>query len=160
MTDSPASLTDAEKLQMQVRSRIADLTQIAHEHMCDELFEDLDKLHKQGINDDDVIHALRHNGESDLADEYIEWSGALDPDREPNETLGGVVPDPMDADGNRQMAEAAQVQKALDAIVDQLIEERERELYFDFKYDGEDSMLDGPVNLRKLAAAVVKGLGK
>lgn len=98
MTDSPTPQTDAEKLLQQVRSRIADLTQIAHERMCDDLFDDLDKLHKQGINDDDVINALRHNGETELADEYIEWSGALDPEREDdNTTMNPVVPDPGDA---------------------------------------------------------------
>lgn len=112
MTDSPTPLTDAERLQQQVRSRIADLTQIAHEHMCDDLFDSLDKLHKQGINDDDVIRALRHNGETDLADEYIEWSGALDPDREDPSTLSDVVPDPAGSPSYAGLAEQLAAAKA------------------------------------------------
>lgn len=61
------------------------------------MFNKFDRLHKAGINDDDVIRFLRTEGHTLLADRYIEWSGALDPDREPNSTLGGAVPDPGNA---------------------------------------------------------------
>jgi len=61
------------------------------------LFEKFDSLHKRNIHDDEVIHFLRDEGHKLLADRYIEWSGALDPDREDLSTLGGVVPDPGDS---------------------------------------------------------------
>lgn len=50
------------------------------------LFERFDQLHKRDIHDDDVIHSLRRLNEPDLAERYIEWSGALDPDRDDNTT--------------------------------------------------------------------------
>jgi hypothetical protein len=64
----------------------------------DAMFQKFDDLHKQGHNDDDVINYLRKQGYTDYADAYIEWSGALDPDREDdNTTMNPVVPDPADA---------------------------------------------------------------
>lgn len=125
----------------------------------DEMFDQFDRLHRRGIHDDDVVAALRHFGETDLLDQYAEW-GDIDIREDDNTTLNPVVPDPMDADGNRQLAHAHAVQQALDAIVEQLKKEQQRELYFDKDYDGEDAMLDGPVNLLELAQAVTKGLGK
>lgn len=46
----------------------------------DAAFEELDKLHKDGIHDNDVIRALREGGYEDEADAYIEWADCLDPD--------------------------------------------------------------------------------
>jgi hypothetical protein len=64
----------------------------------DVLFERFDNLHKRGITDDDVIRTLRKGGHSELAAGYIEWSGAVDPDSdEDNTTTSPVVPDPGDA---------------------------------------------------------------
>ena len=67
------------------------------EHAEERIFEQFDDLHKRGINDDDIILYLRKQGDRGLAERYIEWSGALDPEREANETLGGAVPDPASA---------------------------------------------------------------
>lgn len=64
----------------------------------DILFERFDMLHNKGINDDDVIRTLRKGGYTDLAESYIEWSGALDPDAEDdNTTTNPAVPDPGDS---------------------------------------------------------------
>lgn len=63
----------------------------------DELFDRFDRLHKNGINDDDIILSLRRMNERQMAEDYMEWSGALDPEREDPSTLGGVVPDPADS---------------------------------------------------------------
>lgn len=50
------------------------------------LFEKFDSLHKRNIHDDEVIHFLRDEGHKLLADRYIEWSGAVDPDSDVNNT--------------------------------------------------------------------------
>lgn len=64
----------------------------------DAMFQKFDDLHKQGHNDDDVIRYLRKQGYTDYADAYIEWSGALDPDVEDdNTTTDPTVPDPGNA---------------------------------------------------------------
>lgn len=126
----------------------------------DQMFDAFDRLHKRSINDDEIVAALRSLGENDILDSYAEWAD-IDLREDDNTTTSpDGVTDPGTNPSDLDRIHAENVQKALDAIVDQLIEERERELYFDFKYDGEDSMLDGPVNLRKLATAIVKGLGK
>lgn len=64
----------------------------------DRLFERFDDLHKRNIDDTQVIQTLRKGGYRDLAEGYIEWSGAIDPDAEDdNTTMNPVVPDPGDA---------------------------------------------------------------
>jgi hypothetical protein len=73
----------------------------------DRLFEYFDDLHKQGINDSDVIRSLRRTGERDLAEGYIEWTGALDPDVEDNNTtLDTAVPDPGDSPSYEALGKA------------------------------------------------------
>lgn len=63
----------------------------------DRLFERLDDLHKRNIDDTQVIRALRKGGYRDLAEEYIKWSEAIDPDAEDdNTTMNPAVPDPGD----------------------------------------------------------------
>jgi hypothetical protein len=70
------------------------------------LFERLDKQHAKGIHDDEVIRFLRNEGHTLLAERYIEWSGALDPDREDdNTTMNPVVPDPADSPSYAGLAE-------------------------------------------------------
>ena len=64
----------------------------------DGMFERFDNLHKHNIDDDTIISVLRSNGRPELALQYIEWSGAVDPDSdEDNTTMNPVVPDPGDA---------------------------------------------------------------
>lgn len=64
----------------------------------DYMFERLDNLHKRGIHDNEVIRFLRKEGLNDVAARYIEWSGAIDPDAEDdNTTMNPAVPDPGDA---------------------------------------------------------------
>lgn len=125
----------------------------------DEMFEQFDRLHRRSIHDDDVVAALRHFGEVDLLDQYAEW-GDIDIREDDNTTLDPTVPDPGDSPTNQLIAESHKIGVVTALIIEQLKAEQERELYFDPTYDGEDAMLDGPVNLRKLATAIVKGLGK
>jgi hypothetical protein len=161
MTENTSSIDDREANIQQTVLHIINAKQ-------DEMFEQFDRLHRRGIHDDDVVAALRHFGEIDLLDQYAEW-GDIDIREDDNTTTNPIVPDPMDADGNRQLAElheqrthAGHVQTALEAIKAQLLVERDKDLYFDPDYggDGEEAMVDGPVNLLDLAEAVVKGLGK
>ncbi|QGJ92830.1 hypothetical protein PBI_BEAGLE_71 [Arthrobacter phage Beagle] len=70
------------------------------------LFEKFDRLHSKGIHDDKVINFLRDEGHYLLANRYIEWSGALDPNRESNSTLSDVVPDPSDVPSYKALGEA------------------------------------------------------
>lgn len=64
----------------------------------DYMFERLDNLHRRGIHDNEVIRFLRKEGLNDIAARYIEWSGAIDPDAEDdNTTTNPAVPDPGDA---------------------------------------------------------------
>jgi hypothetical protein len=70
------------------------------------LFERFDRLHTKDIHDDEVIRFLRSEGHTLLATRYIEWSGALDPDREDdNTTMDPVVPDPGDSPSYAPLAE-------------------------------------------------------
>ena len=87
-------MTDNKPAQDDIDLRINNLISSSQ----DRLFEYFDDLHKRGINDDDVIRSLRRNGYSDLAEGYIEWSGALDPDIQDDITaMSEAVPDPTDA---------------------------------------------------------------
>lgn len=62
------------------------------------LFNKFDRLHSHGIHDNEVIRFLRAEGHTVLATRYIEWSGAIDPDAEDdNTTMNPVVPDPGNA---------------------------------------------------------------
>lgn len=91
MTDSPAPIEDRDA---NIRSLVAELLSEAYES----LFTRYDKLHKRNINDDDIIRALRQNGDGAVADDYMEWSGAVDPDAEDdNTTMNPAVPDPGSA---------------------------------------------------------------
>lgn len=89
MTDSQAPIEDRDtNIAELIAQRVID----AH----DNLFEHLDGLKIRGINDDDVIWALRHNNDEALATKYIEWADAIDPDFDPTPAEGGVT-DPYDA---------------------------------------------------------------
>lgn len=71
---------------------------IALKSGLDRTFGYFDDLHQRGINDDDVIRHLRAEGHGAIADAYIEWSGALDPDIQDDiTTMSETVPDPADA---------------------------------------------------------------
>jgi hypothetical protein len=71
----------------------------------DRIFQRFDELHGIHIDDTQVIRWLRANGRREMADQYIEWSGALDPDREDdNTTTNPVVPDPGDAPSYEPLA--------------------------------------------------------
>lgn len=62
------------------------------------LFKKLDRLHAEEIHDTEVIRFLRSEGHTLLATRYIEWSNALDPDVEDdNTTTDPTVPDPADS---------------------------------------------------------------
>lgn len=89
MTDSQAPIDDRNA---NIRALVSRYVNDAHES----LFDRLDGLKKRNINDDDVIRALRGNLDSRIAEEYIEWSDAIDPDVDPTPEEGGVT-DPHDA---------------------------------------------------------------
>lgn len=72
----------------------------------EKLFDKFDSLHQRGIHDNEVIRFLRAEGHTVLAARYIEWSGAIDPDAEDdNTTMNPVVPDPGDAPSYKALAE-------------------------------------------------------
>jgi hypothetical protein len=106
-----------------------------------------------------VVAALRYFGDIELLDGYAEWAD-IDIREDDNTTLDPTVPDPGDSDTNKLIAESHKIGIVKALIIEQLKAEREKELYFDERYDREDAMLDGPVNLTDLARAIVKGLGK
>lgn len=67
------------------------------------LFKRFDRLHAEEIHDTEVIQFLRAEGHKLLADRYIEWSGALDPDlQDNNTTLDPAVPDPGSAESYKE----------------------------------------------------------
>lgn len=71
------------------------------------MFERFDDLHQRNITDDTIIRVLRGNGRPELAAQYIEWSGAIDPDREDdNTTMSPTVPDPGDAPSYEALEQA------------------------------------------------------
>lgn len=67
----------------------------------DDMFEDLDRLHKQGINDTDVVRVLRDLGHNTLADQYTDWQDDGTPPREdedgPLDQGEHLVTDPGDS---------------------------------------------------------------
>jgi hypothetical protein len=60
------------------------------------LFERFDMLKKRGINDEDLVEALRYLEHEELLEAYAEWA-AIDIREDDNTTLNPVVPDPGDA---------------------------------------------------------------
>jgi hypothetical protein len=125
----------------------------------DEMYEQFDRLHRRNISDQDVVAALRYFGDIELLDGYAEWAD-IDIREDDNTTLDPTVPDPMDSDTNRLIAESHKIGVVKALIIEQLKVEREREMYFDPEYDGEDVMVDGPLYLTDLSRTIVKGLGK
>lgn len=63
----------------------------------DAAFEELDHLHKRGINDSEVVKALRDGGYRSEADGYIEWAQCIDPDVDPTPQGEELVTDPGDS---------------------------------------------------------------
>ena len=93
MTEYTQAQIDRENAELRIGSIVRDGE--------NRMFERFDDLHKRNINDDTIIHVLRSNGRPELAAQYIEWSGALDPDAEDdNTTMNPVVPDPGDSESN------------------------------------------------------------
>ena len=90
-------LSDREQL---VNMKVINIISAGYDYM----FERFDRLHKQNIDDDEVVAALRHYGEQDLLDGYAEW-GDIDLREDDNTTTNPVVPDPGDAPSYTTMAE-------------------------------------------------------
>ena len=64
----------------------------------EKMYSDLDRLHREDINDDDVIRVLQEKGEMEVLTGYTEWADIDLPDGlDPEETSDDVVPDPHDA---------------------------------------------------------------
>lgn len=70
----------------------------------DALFERFDNLKKRGINDDDVVTALRYLEHEDLLEAYADWAD-IDIREDDNTTLNPVVPDPADAPSYEALAD-------------------------------------------------------
>lgn len=70
----------------------------------DKISEDLDDLHKRGFTDDDIVKALREQGETDILDWYAEWAD-IDLREDDNTTTNPVVPDPGDAPSYASLSE-------------------------------------------------------
>lgn len=79
----------------------------------DEMFEQFDRLHKRGINDDEVVTALRSLGDIDLMDAYAEWAD-IDIREDDNTTTNPVVPDPGDAPSYAAMGAAPEIREDAD----------------------------------------------
>lgn len=126
----------------------------------DAMFDRFDALKKRGINDDDVVEALRYLGDIELLDSYAEW-GDIDIREDDNTTLDPTVPDPMDNDTNRLIAESHKIGVVTALIVEGLGQLRDTvwEPYVDVK-DTTDAVIDGHLDLTALARHIVKGLGK
>lgn len=82
-------LTDREQL---VNQKVINIISDGYDYM----FERFDKLHKQDITDTEVVAALRHYGEEDVLDGYVEWAD-IDVREDDNTTTNPVVPDPGNA---------------------------------------------------------------
>lgn len=146
----------------QATDKVLTLVAVCYRTFADALFERLDKLHSEGIHDDQVIRALRKIGEVDLAAEYIDWAAATDPDAEGGDETD-VVPDPASA-GSYQEHPLNQPKDTRQLVLDTLIrqlntEVQEGDLWFDFNHLDE-VVLDGRVDFQKLADAIVKAVGK
>jgi hypothetical protein len=76
----------------------------------DRMFEKLDGLHEQGINDDDVARILRDLGHNNLADGYIDWQNDGEPVREdgdgPLDQGEHLVTDPGDMPSYNELEQA------------------------------------------------------
>jgi hypothetical protein len=127
----------------------------------DEMFDAFDRLHRRGINDDDVVAALRHFGETDLLDQYAEWAD-IDLREDDNTTTSpDGVTDPGDSDTNKLIEESHQTGVVTALIVEALGRMRDTvwEPYVDVK-DTTDAVIDGHIDLTAVARHIVKGLGK
>jgi hypothetical protein len=92
MTDSPSTEPNIEDRAANIRMTIDSIIQSG----LDAMFERFDKLKKRGINDDDVVEALRYLGDVELLDDYAEW-GDIDLREGGNTVLDETVPDPSGA---------------------------------------------------------------
>lgn len=72
----PETMTDEQARKLLIASWVGTIVSDEQERM----FERFDGLHKKGVTDTQVVHALRHNGDNRLAEDYIEWADIADPD--------------------------------------------------------------------------------
>lgn len=145
---------DKTEAQLAVEKIVSDST--------DSMFEKLDKLHKRGINDDDVTLALRNLGHSTLARDYTTWQNDGEPlsydEDGPLDQGEHLVTDPSDSETNRMIEAAALEARIKEAIIVRLREESSiADLYFALN-TGDESLVDGYIDLDKLAAAVAKAV--
>lgn len=91
---------DIEDRGANIRLTIENIISASH----DALFERFDNLKKRGINDDDVVTALRYLEHDQLLEAYAEWAD-IDIREDDNTTLSPVVPDPADAPSYTALAD-------------------------------------------------------
>jgi hypothetical protein len=93
MNELPTPEEDRER---QARQRVYE---IMDRHLG-KAFEELDRLHHEGMDDRDIIKALEDGGYRDEAEVYQEWIAEDDPSRnyrDPTPHGADAVTDPVDA---------------------------------------------------------------
>ena len=144
------SLTKDELLDMRISSIISSAE--------DAMFQKFDDLHKQGHTDDDVIAYLRKQGYMDYAEQYIEWSGAIDPDVDPTSQGEDLVTDPGDSETSNLIAESHTIGLITAVIVAELREQREADLYLDYESTPSEVLVDGNLDVTAVARRIVREL--
>lgn len=92
MTDIQNPEPDIEDRASNIRLTVENIIDASYEA----LFERFDKLKKRGINDDDLVTALRYLEHEELLEAYANWAD-IDIREDDNTTMNPVVPDPGNA---------------------------------------------------------------
>lgn len=147
-------MTDEQALNLLVASRVGSIVTEEQERM----FERFDQLHTKGIDDSQIIRALRHNDDDRLAEDYIEWADCIDPDADG--APRGIVIDNV----NDSSYKALEQERLARRIVDEMRRQADTSAS-DGPYVRDDSLndvlIDGHVDLLALARAILtKEAGK
>lgn len=106
MTENQHNEPDIEDREANIRMTVQSIIDSG----LDAMFERFDKLKKRGINDDDMVAALRYLGDIEILDEYAEW-GDIDIREDDNTTMNPAVPDPGDAPSYTALADQLEAVK-------------------------------------------------
>lgn len=117
-------------------------------------YERFDQLHAKGIDDTQIIRALRANNDYDIAADYIEWGECIDPDEDGAPHGAHLVTDPIDAPSYDTMVQEALAQHMVDYL---------RKLSGEAGADGayiradalDDVVIDGHINMLALAGVII-----
>lgn len=106
MTDYRNNEPDIEDRGANIRLTVENIINSSYEA----LFERFDKLKKRGINDDDMVTALRYLEHEELLEAYAEWA-EIDLREDDNTTMNPAVPDPGDAPSYTALADQLEAVK-------------------------------------------------